>query len=86
MIYIKNILFWINKGVVTLAGKDPRLTISAVSFIHKYRFLERLINALYRDKYHCRDAAWGWVDGVTRLPTDWGRRHDRSVWRNLRDI
>ena len=77
--YLRNIGLLLNHAVVTLIGKDPGMTISAVAYQHDWK-LQRLINRLYGDKNHCRDAAQGWVDPETREPGYWAKKRNRSLW------
>ena len=78
-IYIRNLGLLLNHCVVTFIGKDPGMTISAVAYQHDWK-LQQLLNRLYKDDNHCREAAQGWVDLETRQPTEQAKRRNRSLW------
>lgn len=69
--YLQNLGLLLNKAVCTLAGKDPRMTISAVCYLHEWNWAVRIINRIYRNPQHCWEAAQGWDDP---------RIMDRSLW------
>jgi hypothetical protein len=75
ILQIRNIGLWLNNGVCAFIGKDPRMTISAVAYLHKVRWLVWLSNTLYRDPDHCKTAATGWDT------PEW-RESDRSLWKH----
>lgn len=72
--YLRNLLVLVNKATVTALGKDPRMTISAVSHLHGFGTLVRLIDWLTEDG-HCEAAAAGWDDPAVV---------DMSVWKTPR--
>lgn len=74
-LYIRNLCLLLNHVICWLIGKDPRMTLSAVAWLHQVRWLMAIANALYRDPEHCRKAATGW-------DTAYWRQHDRSLWRH----
>lgn len=73
-LWVRNLGLALNQLACSVIGKDPRMTLSAVAWLHQWRWLIWLANSLYRDKDHCKEAATGW-DTVA-----WKAR-DRSLWK-----
>lgn len=75
--YLRNLAEVVfNRVPVALAGFDCRKTISAVAHLKGWTRLERVINWLFRDPDHTRNAAAGWKpEELAR----WGGI-DRSLW------
>ena len=65
----------LNQSACALIGKDPRMTISAVAYLHDIRIVIWLANTVYRDPDHCKTAATGWDT------PEWQAR-DRSLWKH----
>lgn len=72
--YIRNFGLALNQFTCFVIGKDPRMTISAVAWLHQFHWLIWLANAIYRNPNHCREAARGW-------DTPAWQKNDRSLWK-----
>lgn len=68
-LYVRNLGLWLNMTTMTLVGQDPRKTISAFCYLKDIKWAIRLVNRLYKDELHCRNAAKGWNKVI-----------DRSLW------
>lgn len=72
--YLRNVALWaLNNGLMTVIGKDPRMTISAMVFLHDWQWVVTLIGKLRGNPDHCRIAAQGWNDPAIT---------DMSIWRH----
>lgn len=78
-LYVRNLFLLLNHAVCCLIGKDPRMTLSAVAWLHQVRWLMWIANTLYRNPDHCREAATGW-------DTPYWRQRDRSLWKHREDL
>lgn len=74
ILYVRNLGLWLNHGICWLIGKDPRMTVSAVAYLHDVRWLVWIANTIYRNPGHCKEAAQGWDT------PEWQAR-DRSLWK-----
>lgn len=88
MLYFRNIFLWLNMGVMTVIGQDPRKTISAFLELNAYRrewirVLKSFVNKIYDSEQINPEGEPSYRVSHTEYAAHWwklGQYKDRSLW------